>query len=158
MSRSYESLMASCLRYISYRPRSRYEITIYMEKRTDDQAVIARVLSRLEEMEYINDQSCADWFISSYRGKKAKGRRVIKEKLKQYGVPSEIIEETMRSLPPEDEESIKILIEKKAKLLRLVPPNEQKWKLMAYLERRGFSKGIIYRLVDEYVENTYNTG
>lgn len=72
MTDDFQSLLNDAFRFLSFRARSRQEMITYLEKRgkkkNTDPTILSRVLLRLEEMDYINDQTFArDWINSRSR-------------------------------------------------------------------------------------------
>lgn len=156
MQETYDILMSQALRYLSYRFRSIKEVQIFLEKKTTEHAAVAHVLTRLQEMNYLNDLTFAEILVSSYKGKRAKGPLWLARKLTQYGVESSIIDSVLQQKVERIEEDIGAVIGKKIKLVAGLPVVQQKLKLVSYLHSRGFYGEKVYRLVDEYVQNTYN--
>lgn len=155
-------LIQKGLTLISYRMRSQKEIQdrlkIFAEKHHIESSLIAPAVSRLMEMGYINELKFAQWIITSYTGKKAKGTRFLKNFLLKQGITQEIIDSVLPTNKDEEISQARSLIDKKMGVWKHLPSETKKNRIVSYLVRRGFSYDIVYRLVDEYTKSAYNTG
>ena len=146
----YERLMQAGIWFVSYRPRSEKEIRGYLAKkletyRMSDPTLIERVMTRLRELDYVNDDKFAAWWISQRQGHAPKGMRLISRELKEKG-----IEIDMRHAENETDLACRA-VEKKMLRWRGLPLVEQKRKLYGFLGRRGFAPETIARVIDELV-------
>jgi len=133
------------INFISIRPRSEFEITEYLRRKDYESEIIAKVSQKLHKIELIDDtkfaKSWADWRIGLYKSKRQIHSELIKKR-----VSKEIIEEVLGGIDNTTElESIKILIEQKAKLTNY----QDKQKLIALLARRGYGYGLIKQAIAE---------
>lgn len=124
----------SSLRFLSYRPRSEKEVYDYLKKKAKraealEEIIIAQIMRRLIELNFINDLEFAKFWIEHRK----KAFSLLKMELLQKGVSKETILEAASEfdIDSKQEKLIEKLIEKKMYL-----PYE---KLVAYLIRRGFS-------------------
>ena len=144
---------------ISIRPHSRKEIEKFLTKKlrtiTPETAISVRdtVLSRLEEMKYIDDEAFASWYIKARSGHHARGIEIIKRELQVKGVPLEIIDRVYLSISEQGEfdelENAKRALGRKLERFVSLPKLDAKKKLYRFLTRRGFSREVFERLVDE---------
>ena len=137
------------LRYLSYRDRSKLEVSQYLEKKEHTQPVIQQALDALIELNYVNDQRFAlEW--GRYKINKQKlGKIRLYAELLNKGIEKEILESTLATLyddNPETELAIQC-IRKKMNSLQGVEENKKKRRLIQYLKRRGFSADIIYQSI-----------
>jgi len=162
----YEMLLDSAFGYISLRPRSRREVQEFLQKKAKAKAIsmeiVEKVLSRLEELEYINDRKFAEMAIAASLYGKPKGPGAIAFALQQKGVSEEIISDLLHKTQEfKDEEMQRFFarkaLGKKGASYRQLPVLECKRKVHDYLLRRGFSARVIHKLIDEYCKKTYNT-
>jgi len=116
---------------------------------------LASILSRLQELGYLNDsQFCERWVEERCR-LRPRGRYLLTQELRKKGIPKEIL----NSYWENREQSNNILdelplasrlIEKKRSLLeKRYEPYQIKQKLSFYLASRGFSPGTIHRALDK---------
>lgn len=153
----YSFIMARTLRYISVRPRSTKEVTDYLNKRTEDQKIINRVLTRLQEMNYLNDNNFAEYVVLSYKGKKAKGRRFLEQLLKKHEIKNAIIKRVVTIDERQEQENAKNILQKKLPFWKHLTPQKRIGRIQSYLLRRGYTHAVIRSLVDEYGKSAYNT-
>ena len=137
------------LRYLSYRDRSKLEITQYLEKKEYPQPVIQQALDVLIELNYVNDQRFAlEW--GRYKINKQKlGKSRLYAELLNKGIDKEVLESTLAILyedNPETELAIQCA-RKKMNSLQGVEEDKKKRRLIQYLKRRGFSADIIYQSI-----------
>ena len=137
------------LRYLSYRDRSKLEVTQYLEKKEHPQPVIQQALGALIELNYVNDQRFAlEW--GRYKINKQKlGKNRLYAELLNKGIDKEVLENTMAILY-EDNPEAELAIQcarKKMNSLQGVEEEKKKRRLIQYLKRRGFSADIIYQSI-----------
>ena len=101
---------------------------------------------------YLDDRRYAENYISFHKGRRS--RKEISFKLKNKGVPPEILSMAMEGYEIEDESvAIEHLIQKKIKGQRLSDMEyTQLNKITAYLARKGFSFPVISRAMREMKE------
>jgi len=135
---SQEKLFGKIINFLSYRPRSRRELTDrlkkYLKDHPDSDPVIASILARLEKLGYLDDHKFAAWFVESRQTSRPRSTRHLRSELFKKGIDKDIIDQILVG-QDNDEQAIQALIKKKSSL-----PRE---KLIAYLARRGFSYDLI---------------
>ena len=135
------------LKYLSYRDRSKWEITQYLEKKKHSHLVIQQTLENLESLDYIDDQRFALQWGQFNINKKKLGRNRLYLELLNKGIDQEILENIVSTLyenNPETQlaaECARI----KWETLKDVETEKKKPRLFEYLKRRGFSADIIYK-------------
>jgi regulatory protein len=137
------------LRYLSYRDRSKLEVTQYLEKKEHPQTIIQQALDALIELNHVNDQRFAlEW--GRYKINKQKlGKSRLYAELLNKGIDKEVLESTLAILyedNPETELAIQCA-RKKMNSLQGVEEDKKKRRLIQYLKRRGFSADIIYQSI-----------
>jgi regulatory protein len=133
------------LRYISYRDRSKLEVTQYLEKKEYSHPVIQQALEALVKLNYVNDQRFAlEW--GRYKINKQKlGKSRLYVELLNKGIDKEILENIIGILY-EDTSEAELATEcarKKMNSLNGVEEEKKKRRLIQYLKRKGFSVYII---------------
>jgi regulatory protein len=145
-----QQAVARALNYLSFRPRSREEVKRYLQRKETAPELIDRVLERLEQLDLINDQAFAEFWIESRTGSNPKGAQAIKSELRQKGVTREVVDEMVND--EQDEERAHQAARKKAQLLVGQPSMDFKTfrlRLGSFLQRRGFSYEIAAHTVRE---------
>lgn len=124
---------------ISRRIRSEKEIRDYAWRKQWSSENLERVVSRLYQNNYLDDEKFAKSFVAS-RSSRSISLKKLKVDLVKKGIKQDIIENVLFEDDTFDEtESLKKLIEKKRSRY------EDERKLIAYLARQGFSYDDIKR-------------
>lgn len=145
----YQKLLDACFRFLSFRPRSRAEVESFLLKKKSLTSLTSRILTRLTELGYINDEKFAKWWINQRQTHKPKGIRLIVQELKAKGIEWEM------ESKDENEQALRA-IARKLPLWQKLPELTRKKKIYDFLTRRGFSSDITYRVIDEVVKKRYN--
>ena len=133
------NLSDSALKFLSYRPRSRKEITDFLRKKTSDTTLIDQTISKLENLKLINDEEFAKWLIESRSRSRPRGFRLLKQELSQKGIQ---LDASHYSLDAEFELAGEALEKKKPKT---------RDQAIRFLQYRGFSwDAIVQALKKEY--------
>jgi regulatory protein len=142
--------MAFALRLLAAKPRSRAELRERLGEKYGD-AAVAEVISRLEELGYVNDKKFAASVAAARIATRPIGRVRLRRDLQRRKVSGEVAENAMNEVYLETNEET--LIEKAiAKRLRAhgEPRTRQDTqKLFAYLLRQGFDYDLVMRKVRE---------
>ena len=126
---------SAALRLLSYRARSEKEICLRLQARfTED--VIHRTISALRDQGLLNDMSFAREWREKREKFKPRGAAIIKRELRQLGVDSNIIQETLSDF--DDSSSAYKAGSKYANKLSLDDGSIFKRKLGRFLHQRGF--------------------
>ena len=137
---------SQALKHLSYRDRSKRELTQYLEKKEHAPAVIEKTIQYLVNLNYINDPRFAmEWGRSRIERKKF-GKERVRQELFAKGIAPDIINvalDTLYDANPEKELALACASKKLASLHGLEPEKRSR-RLAHYLQRRGFSADIIY--------------
>lgn len=138
---------------ISRRPRSEKEIRDYGFKKKWSAENTARVIARLREKKYLNDENFAQSFVRSRANLKNWSQRRLKMELAKKGISPDLTAKVLAENVEFDEEiSLKNLIKKK----RAHYSGDQQ-KFANYLIRQGFSFDLVKKnlaeINDENLEN-----
>lgn len=153
----FEKYLNKALNFLSFRPRSEKEIRDKLLSKNAPTDIIERIITRLKEKKFLNDEEYARWFIEQRLRFRPKGLRIIKMELKQKGISQEIIEEAVSNLskdkegevPNSDLESARTLVEKKLPRYKGLEKQVVYQKLGSFLARRGFNWDTIKKSIDE---------
>lgn len=147
----FGKLYARALEYCLMRPHSVREVRDYLWRKTrttkykdrksgeikvragvsDD--VASRVLERLQEKGYVDDEQFARWWVTNRNLTKGASKRKLSSELAAKGVGRDIVEQTLADSDRNDRAELQKIIEKKQSKY----PDRK--KLLAYLLRQGFS-------------------
>ena len=152
---SFKKAKAHALRYLSYRNRSKWELSQYLGKKEHPPLVIQKTLDYLAELNYVDDQRFAlQW--GQYKINKNKiGKNRLYMELLGKGVNKETIEGILSTLYEENSE-MELAVEcarKKWVTLKSFEEKKKKRLLVQYLQRKGFSSDIIYQSVRTLAES-----
>lgn len=157
----FGKLYARTLEYCLRRPHSVREIRDYLWRKTHttkyksrssgeikerqgvSESVAERVLLRVTQKNYVNDEQFARWWVESRNRLKGVSRRKLQSELAAKGVSRDIIDAALLQTERDDQNEIQKMIEKKKK--RYADQD----KLMAYLARQGFSFDDIKHALDQ---------
>jgi len=143
------------LRFLSYRPRSEKEVRDKLKalmKRYDGvETTIEKIISKLKEQRFINDEEFAMGWITQRSTFKPRGIRLIKLELKHKGIADDLIDRLIHNsefIIQNDLEQAKRLVEKR--LLRYRGLDKQKIyeKLGRFLASKGFDWDTIKKAID----------
>lgn len=144
----YQKLLDASFHFVSFRPRSEKEIRAYLSKKLQkhkisDSTVLDRVITRLRELDYVNDEKFAAWWVEQRQSHKPKGNRLISQELKAKGITVEINQSDEVGLARQ-------ALAKKLERWRALPKLEQKKKIYGFLGRRGFDGDTIHRVIRDW--------
>ena len=148
----YSAALDLALNYISRSMHTKMQMIVYLKKKGFDGKTIARVIDKLEEYDYINDETYA----KKYAAEKAKssGKRKIAFELKTKGVDEKITESVLNEGFSEEEGCYAVA----AKYLKKKAVDYQmKQRCFRYLVGKGFSyeaaKTALDKVCKEYEDN-----
>lgn len=139
-------LWSYCIWLLSRKDYTAYELTNKMKKHQPDIDVIEKVINKLKEYNYVNDERRATSIAKSYLNKEAPAK--LKQRLSMKGVDRDlintVIEET--SSPELELETAIKLLHRKFKFF----DKENFSKYSSHLSSRGFSWHIISKAIDDF--------
>ena len=152
---AFKNAKAQALQYLSYRDRSKWELSQYLGKKEYSPPVIQKTLDYLTELNYVDDHRFAlGW--GQYKINKNKlGKNRLYFELLGKGVNKETIEGILNTLYEENPEMELAVQCARKKWITLKSFEEKKKKrlLVQHLKRKGFSSDIIYKSLRTLVES-----
>lgn len=152
----FGKLYARALEYTMMRPHSEKEIRDYLWRKTRttrtkegkekpgvSQETADRVLLRLKDKGYIDDEKFARYWVENRSLTKGASRRKLQMELRAKGVASAHIDMALNETGRDELDDLRKVVTKK----RARYPDEQ--KLMAYLASQGFSYDDIKTVIGE---------
>lgn len=127
------------LGYLAIRPRSEWEITTYLNRKGASPTLLNAILSKLSNVDLINDRKFAEAFIRDRRLLRSSSRRKLVLELRKKRVADNIIQEVVGNEPADEQTALSDIIARKRKQTRY----QDELKLMQYLARQGFNYGDI---------------
>lgn len=142
--------MVMALKKLSRRWYSKKEISDYLYKNGFDEEISADVINKLIEWGYLNDSRLAGSILTHYTSIKLCGRRLIAQKMNIRGIPPEMMESTLESYSLDKElVCCRHLAHSYASRKNLADRNNLISSLSRFLERKGFSTGMILKIIRE---------
>lgn len=132
------------VRYLSYRQRTEDEVVKYLKKRDYIEEIILKVINRLREVNYIDDNKYAINYINTSIAKQNRGIDLIRKELLDKGIKERIVSTHLYLYPLEKELEFATSIATNYVLSRKeYPLNQLKNKIYIKLHRKGFSEDSI---------------
>jgi regulatory protein len=139
--RKYKQLSADdkfynrTLRYIALRPRSRWEIEFYLERKKAPLLVIETILSKLSDIGLIDDEKFAKAYVNDRQLLRPTSRRKVINELRKKHIANDIIEAAIGAESENEQTALQAVIERKRRQTKYLDD----LKLMQYLARQGFN-------------------
>lgn len=109
-----------------------------------------RVLTRLKEEKYVDDERYCRFFVRDKIKYNKWGRRKLEQALRQKQIPKEISKAVLDAVPDSDyTEVLRPLLQQKSRSIRARSDYERAMKLIQFALGRGFSINIIRQCMDE---------
>lgn len=132
------------------RAKSKGELLAHLKSRGIEDDVAQAVIFRLQESGLINDRDFALAWATSRHSHKKLSKRIIAGELRQKGVTQEQIDEALDGIDDESEYRAAFeLAFKKFNTMSRLEPDVQIRRIQSLLARKGFSFGVISRVLRE---------
>lgn len=131
------------LRYAAMRPRSEWEMQMYLKRKEADKATADEVIRRLRNINMLSDLDFARSWVVNRRLLKSTSKRRLRLELMQKHVPDEIIQQALAEDETDERQTLRDLVAKKSRRY----PDQQKF--MRYLASQGFSYDDIKSVLNE---------
>lgn len=148
----YEKTLARAFNLLSAKPRSVAELRErLLEKAWADEGTVTRVIARLQELGYLNDEQYAEQYANSRLATKPLGRSRLRRDLQRKKLSSTVINQALEEVFTEHDEGALIdqAIAKRTRLRGNPTSREEAKKLMDHLLRLGFRYDLVIRKVRE---------
>jgi regulatory protein len=129
-----DKLYNQALRYVAMRPRTRWEIQFYLERKKASPPLIYAILNKLSKIGLIDDRKYAEAFVHDRQLLRPTSRRKIIAELRKRRVADEVIQQVTRVDEVSDQAALLAVIERKRRQSKY----QDDTKLMQYLARQGF--------------------
>ena len=159
----FGKLYMRALEYCLRRPHSVKEVRDYLWRKTQptlrkgqtgmnnpvvySERVASRVLSKLQQKAYVNDDEFARWWVENRQLSKGVSQRKLTAELRSKGVYADIIAQTLEKTDRTDEQELRKVIAKKH---RRYAGDRQKF--VQYLVRQGFSYDDVVSALNDVEE------
>lgn len=144
---SFQRCLNAALHYLSYRPRSEFELRERLGRRNFDGDSVEEVLARLKERGLVDDTEFAQFWRDNRQAFSPRSSSLTRLELRRKGVAEEIIGQVVSTVS--DGESAYRAALGKARRLPVSDYQSFRRRLGEYLRRRGFSYGVINNTVEQ---------
>ena len=135
--RAYPFAMEKAVALLASRARTEREIADALRQNAYPEQTVARVMARLHEAGYLDDEDFAGHWAAS-RASKGMGARRIRMELRQKGVDADTIERALSSVDEEDQMDGALKAARKAARGKELSQPSERQKVLAALARRGY--------------------
>jgi regulatory protein len=133
-------------RYLSYRPRSEFELRERLYQRGFDGDSVEAVMAKLREQGLVDDAAFAQFWKDNRESFSPRSRWLTKLELRRKGLAQDVIDEVVDVI--DDDDSAYRAALNKARNLPKSDYHSFRHRLGEYLKRRGFSYGVINHTVE----------
>lgn len=137
------SAYACAGRFLSYRPRSRWEVERHLSRKGFAPETTAAILARLVKERCLDDDDFSRIFVDSRIRFRPRSKALLRQELLLKGIDSEIIDAVLVNV--DDEEMALKFVEKKLKQWVQLDRSVVKMRLIGFLSQRGFSLETAYK-------------
>jgi len=140
-------LYVAALRALARRAHSVREMRLYLERRTHATDAVSRVLDRLQQEKFLDDERYALQAARSRSHTRRQGPGRIARELRLRGVPDSCIESALAALTLETDEASMVRAQLRRRLASLRGPLDQRRVASLYrsMMRAGFSMDTVRR-------------
>ena len=146
-----EKAYSRAVRYLGFRPRSQMEIVRYLGGKGYSPEVVDRVVSRLLDEQYLDDDAFARYWLENREQFRPRGQRFLRYELRQKGIAEAIIAKILG--PVDETASAWQAVEGKLHRWHNLPEEEFRQKVIGFLNRRGFN----YEISQEIFERAWRS-
>jgi len=132
----FGKLFNAALNFLSYRPRSEWEIRQKLKFKTQNAKLIDEVIDKLKKIGQVDDKTFAKWYADQRQTFRPKGKRAIEMELRRKGVKEKI-----------ESDLSELQLAKKA-LAKFRGPKD-KARVSRFLASRGFDWDTIHDILGE---------
>ncbi len=117
-----------------------------------NEVIIDRVICKLTNLEYLNDEKYIENWIKDKSKKPGMSKKAIYYKLLQKGLNKELLDEKFNEIEIDEFKLAFLAAEKKMKTINDEEKNI-KGKLFSYLKSKGFNNYICFKVINELLKN-----
>jgi regulatory protein len=152
-----EAAYERALNFLSYRPRSVVEVRRYLTEKKFDVLTVDDVIARLSRVDLLDDKVFAQFWLENRDTFKPRSVRALRYELRQKGISDSIIDELLSEYD-ESDAAFRAALPQAQKLARRHDFDTSRSKLLAFLNRRGFSRYIARDAVERIMAELSEDG
>jgi len=145
-SDNFHRCLNAATHYLSYRPRSEFELRERLQQRGFDGDSVEAVLAKLKEQGLVDDMAFAQFWKDNRESFSPRSQWLTKLELRQKGIANNIIDQIAATI--DDGESAYRAALSKARSLSPSDYPSFRRRLGDYLKRRGFGYGVINQTIE----------
>jgi len=138
------------LSYLAYRPRSSAELKRYLREKQVSTEASEQVLERLRGAGLLDDRAFAQYWVENRETFKPRGRRLLRQELRQKGIDYELIAEALGEV--DEEESAYRAGLRQATRYAHLHDDVFKQKMDGFLRRRGFGYEVVRETISRLLQ------
>jgi len=150
MRTDYQILIEYALKLVSRKRYTQKEIEKKLKGKVfatgDD---IEKVIARLKEYKYLNDDEYAKDFIENRARFSPRGKRLMAFELRKKGVSKEIANKAISESEIDELDLAKQILKRRQRVLNKLPEQKRKEKIFMILASKGFNFDTIYKAAGE---------
>ncbi len=156
----HEKAKQRAFRLLAMRARSEKELRSKLTEKGFDESIVADVVSRLRELNYLNDESFARQWAHNLGVNKLFGNRKIEASLREKGISRQIIMQVLSEVREEltEQKAILLLIRRKMDKGAGKLDDREKRRLAQSLMGKGFPPGLIFDILNRSKEGLLDEG
>lgn len=145
------------LRFLTIRPRSRWEVEQYLLMRLKaDRASVQAVLSRVQRLDFVNDETFAAWWVDKALRVRPRSLALLRLELKRKSVAQDVIDRIVSRITQGESQhaldfstAINLLKKQEGRLKGLMPEDRFR-RAVGFLSRRGFSFDVVKKAISTF--------
>lgn len=135
-----DKVLGRALQYAMIRPRSRWEMESYLQRKKAAPALVESILNKLSILGMLNDTEFARSWVANRRLLRPTSKRKLQQELRTKRVADEVIDQVLTEDDTDERTVLRQLIAKKRQMTKYKGDDQ---KLMRYLAGQGFNYGDI---------------
>ena len=139
------------IKYLSYQPRTVYEMQEYIKKKGFSEDIIEKIIEILLEQNHLNDRDFSTLFIESKVRNKPKSKFAFQYELKKKGINPSIIDAILEQY--DDQDLALKAVRPKIRMWQNLDEDKFKKKMMNFLRYRGFNYDICLSTLNFFLES-----
>ncbi len=143
----WEEAKDKALHFLEHRPRSSAEIRRYLQSKGYETAIIERVLDRLRDVQLVDDQAFARYWIDQRATFKPRSAFALRAELAQKGLNRDAIDEALTDV--DETAQARRAAEQQLTRWQHLSADDRRTRLAAFLQRRGFRYDLIEAVLTE---------
>jgi regulatory protein len=139
----------AAIRLLTSRPRSMREIRDRLRRKDYDDETIDRVVTRLRDWRYVDDEAFARYWVENREANRPRGRRLLEQELRFKGIERETVGNAIEEAGLDERAGALEIARAKLRSYRGLEEPIARRRLGAFLARRGYGYEVVKPVLDE---------